>query len=126
MNEDQYTQEDIQRMGYDHTAMCCELTWRPAIDKYWEDLPIGADVQWKNHESQIEEVIKKAGYESEEGDRDFSPFEYTAKELNDLDEVVSWDPWEAFNKGVAQNINEWWEVNKGYVANYWEASIFLS
>ena len=39
-------------------------------------------------------------FESEANDRSYSPFEFTAKELNDLVEKKPYDVWELFEAGI--------------------------
>lgn len=38
--------------------------------------------------------------------RDYSPFEFTAKKLNDLQETADFDVWEVFENGINRGINQ--------------------
>lgn len=49
-------------------------------------------------------------YEVEENSRQFSPFEFTAKELNDLEETEDFEVWEAFELGIQDGIEEAWNT----------------
>ena len=85
----------------------------------WQDLPeIGAEipkhVDWvgygKVSKENIRDVWELLCAEAESNSRQFSPFEFTAKELNDLAETKPYDPWEVYDSAL----------QKGY-ARYWSA-----
>lgn len=61
----------------------------------------------------ITEIAFNQAYESESVDRDFSPFEFTARELNNIaawmdsvedDSIPYFDPWCAFDSGISDGI----------------------
>ena len=57
---------------------------------------------------------QSALFESETSDRDFSPFEFTAKEINDYYGTEEWLPdelWESFDSGIGDAIQAHVEAN---------------
>lgn len=53
--------------------------------------------------------------ESESINRDYSPFEWTAKELNDLNEKVEWDVWDVYNEAIQEGFKKvWTDAEKTY------------
>lgn len=59
--------------------------------------------------------------EAESNSRDYSPFEFTAKELNDLEAEVDWEVWDAYNDAVYEGFESVWREishvyrSRGYV-----------
>ncbi len=47
--------------------------------------------------------------EAEDNSRQYSPFEFTAKELNELEEVKDYDVWEIFEEGICMKFDSYWE-----------------
>lgn len=62
-------------------------------------------------EDNIQEVHEMLAFESESASRDYSPFEFTAHDLN-KDEDTSEERWEAFDAGIADGIRA--ELAKRY------------
>ena len=74
---------------------------------------------------ETEEKFKEECYETETNNRDYTPFEFTARELNDLDcefdlmaEKINnadnmlehlFEPWEEFDNGITKGINQYVE-----------------
>lgn len=91
---------DIYLAGYSRGWNCAS----------WQDIPeIGSTVRTDSDgEVEIEDennqadVMASLASESESANRDFSPFEFTAKELNDRED--SEDAWEAFDSGISDGI----------------------
>lgn len=79
----------------------------------WQDIPaIGSKlprhIDWEGvgpiqdaHDQA--DALSALAFDAESHDRDFSPFEFTAKELNDRED--SEDAWEAFEQGIADGIS---------------------
>ena len=92
---------DIYLAGYSRGWNCAS----------WQDMPeIGSTVR-TDAEGKVEiedendqaEVMASLASESESNDRSFSPFEFTAKELNDRED--SEDAWEAYDAGISDGIS---------------------
>lgn len=49
------------------------------------------------------DALQMLASESESSDRDFSPFEFTARDLNDRED--SEDAWQAFDEGISDGIS---------------------
>ena len=60
------------------------------------------------HAEETEEEFCDRVWEIEENDRQYSPFEFTANELNDLDDdpECEFEPWETFSDGMNQELEE--------------------
>lgn len=90
----------------------------------WQDLPeIGTEIkpfQVSNFigtietMSDAEEVFFCLAGEAESNDREYSPFEFTAKELNDLEETKPYDVWEVYENGISAGMIKNWKERKGY------------
>lgn len=88
----------------------------------WQDLPeigdtLPRDVDWVgigtvDDVNDAAEAFGMLAHAAEEHDRCFSPFEFTAKEINDRDDAD--DAWEAFDAGIQDGIAKCWEERKGY------------
>lgn len=91
---------DIYLAGYSRGWNCAS----------WQDVPeIGSTVR-TDAEGKVEiedendqaDVMASLASESESNDRSFSPFEFTAKELNDRED--SEGAWEAYDAGISDGI----------------------
>lgn len=81
----------------------------------WIDLPQIGSVVLTESDGRI--VITKENqadvwvslcYDAESNGRQYSPFEFTARELNDLHESKPYDVWEVFESGITEGINREW------------------
>jgi hypothetical protein len=90
------TKKEIYSMGYNRgygIASCREskdsefdgLDYNEARDKFMQDC-----------------------YEAEDNSRQFSPFEFTARELNDLIDTKPYDPWWVFDDGIYAGMDKGW------------------
>lgn len=92
---------DIYLAGYSRGWNCAS----------WQDIPeIGSTVRTDadgevdiEDENDQADVMSSLAFEAESNDRDFSPFEFTAKELNDRED--SEGAWEAFEAGISDGIS---------------------
>jgi len=86
------TKKEVFDRGYDRAI---------SIAQFVELVDLG-------HESIEAEIdaFEEAIYDIEMSNRDFSPFELTAKMLNDLDadDSIDFDPWEIFEEGIAAGV----------------------
>lgn len=77
----------------------------------WQDIPeigttVRTDAEGKvsiEDENDQADVMQSLASEAEGNDRDFSPFEFTAKELNDREDYEA--AWEAFDAGISDGIS---------------------
>jgi hypothetical protein len=83
----------------------------------WCDLPeIGQEiprhVDWVGYREvtaeNLRDVWEMYCHESESNDRQFSPFEMTAHDLNELADSKPYDPWEIFEDGIRAGISAYW------------------
>ena len=90
----------------------------------WNDLPeIGSSVDkaidWFGIDT-IETVSDAADYFmmvcsiAEDYSRQYSPFEFTAKELNELQESKDYDVWQVFEDGIQDGFLKNWKERKSY------------
>lgn len=111
------TREEIVEKGYYHCQGIPEHNWRDAVDKSVEE----------NTEdfSEVEDYYNNLCYEAELGSREYSPFEFTPRDLNDLenDESIDFEVWEAFEEGISKYIEEYWNENEWEIRGYFEELI---
>jgi hypothetical protein len=62
------------------------------------------------------EVFHSQAYEAELNDRQFSPFEFTAADLNAVDGTADFEVWEVFEEGISDGIHAEWESRKAFYA----------
>lgn len=108
------TKKEICEAGYDRGFNIAS----------WNDLPeIGVEVPAFTLDNFIgiiedindaEEVFREICYEAESNNRQFSPFEFECKELNDLDEKKPYDVWEVYKDGIQRGIFANWKSRKDY------------
>lgn len=108
------TAEDVFEMGRDQAEGCPEHNWHDAVDEYLGKYADSDDFDtrskfWERHQAGIEDAIAGAAWEAEENSRQFSPWEFECKELNDLQEHVEFDVWEAYQDGINDYVNAWIE-----------------
>lgn len=101
------TKQAIRSRGY-------QRGWNVAS---WCDLPeIGMEIpkhiDWVGYDTvdadNRRDVWEMYYNESESNDRQFSPFEFTAHELNELAETKPYDPWQIFEDGLRAGIAAYW------------------
>lgn len=79
----------------------------------WTDIPdldeIDGCADWcgacETNSERAECIMREAASESESINRDFSPFEFTAHEINSLPEFESEEAWEDFDEGISEGID---------------------
>lgn len=98
--------------GRDRGILIAECADMPkigqSIDKY--DLPNFEGVI-KNIED-CQEVFMGSCFESETENRQFTPFEFTAAEINGHEEFEAAELWEEFDSGITDGISETWEKQR--------------
>ena len=100
------TRREIYNAGKDHMEGCPENNWRYAVDEYIEgsDSP---DPSWEDAKDEIFEKVRDHSYDAEQNSRQFSPWEFTAKELNGLQDTKPYDVWEVYDEGISAYMNQW-------------------
>lgn len=81
----------------------------------WCDMPqvgdrIDKNIDWIGYgdtvtDDNIRDYHETIAFVSEENDRQYSPFEFTAHEINELGEWQSDSAWQAFDDGIAAGIH---------------------
>ena len=101
------TTKDAYERGFERGFNCAS----------WQDLP---EIGWKipRHidyvgysvvdEENQGDVWEMMCFESESGARDFSPFEFTAHDLNEIADSKPYDVWEVFDNGITAGIRSYW------------------
>ena len=90
----------------------------------WQDLPeIGTIIrpfELEEFEGPVEdvedarEVFLATCCSAENSNREFTPFEFTCKDLNDLQEKKPYDVWEVFEYAIGNGFRDNWESRKSY------------
>ena len=98
------TKQEIRNMGFDRGRNIAS----------WVDLPeigqvIPKDIDWVGYcdvskENQYDVWVMYCN-ESESLDRQNSPFEFTAHDLNEIADSKPYDPWDVFESGIAAGIS---------------------
>jgi hypothetical protein len=97
------TRQDIRNEGFRRGQNVASWVDMPAIgtelqpDIDW----IGLDIVTEANQYEAWEMLCN---EAESNDRQSSPFEQTAHELNELAETKPYDPWEVFEDGIRAGI----------------------
>lgn len=112
MNFTTATLDEIREAGRD---------WGYSIAS-WQDLPeigqkVPRELDWVGigaveHIEDAAEVFEMLCNAAEENARCYSPFEFTAKELNDRED--SDEAWEAFDEGTCEGYAKNWNERKSY------------
>lgn len=97
------------------------MIWQSGFDRgqcvaSWMDIPnigevLPKHIDWLGigtieHEHEQADAFFMLCHDAEENGRDFSPFEFTARELNELQESKDYDVWEVFEAGILAEWNE--------------------
>jgi len=111
------TKQEIFNEGYDRGYSIAS----------WQDLPeIGTEIKPFtlpnfigpiNDIHDAAEVFIESCCEAEANDRQFSPFEFTAKELNEMENSKPYDVWEEFEDGITAGFEANWLERKHYYEN---------
>ena len=95
----------IYQAGYDRGQAVASWINTPEIGvEYWTESE-GRIVATRENAA---DVWFSCCYDAESNGRQYTPFEFTAKELNDLQEEKKYDVWDTFEAGIeAGFIAEW-------------------
>lgn len=102
MTNERITTEDARNAGLERGRTIASWAEMPEAGKTYRTESDG-DVTVES-KADAETVMLSACYETESNDRQFSPFELTAYELNEQDD--SEELWEAFEDGISDGIAE--------------------
>lgn len=100
------TKQEIKEWGYNHAQGIPENNY----DRPFEHC-IEQGFNWENDQELIQGTAFNEFYEAESNSRQFSPFEFTAKDLNDMRDDKPYDVWEVFEEGIDKYYREWWKEN---------------
>ena len=95
--------KEVYKLGYDRGFNIANLQNMPQIGTKVETEDFTGIIEDK---FDIETVFYPLCYEAETIDRDYTPFEFTAKKLNDSDETADFEVWDEFEKGITDGIKE--------------------
>ncbi len=97
------TKKEIKTKGYYWMRTIPENNYRKPFQHCIEQ-----GFSWDEEEVFIKEAAFNEFFEAEQNQRQFTPFEFTARELNELAETESYDPWEVFEEGCDAYCEQWW------------------
>lgn len=116
------TKEQIKDKAISMIDGAVENNWKDAVVDCCNDgwaLWSGTEVEL--NECKPEDLIGSVGawifdaaMETEENNRQYSPFEFFAYDMNALanDEECKYDPWEYYEECMGEYLNEWLDDNK--------------
>ena len=62
---------------------------------------------------ELKEIFFSQCSDAESGNRDFSPFEFTAAELNRWEEAADFEVWDSYDAGIQEGFNlVWMEIEE--------------
>ncbi len=97
------TKKDIFDSGFQrgvNVALWCEI---PDIG---EEIKIDGEGIIDVTKDNLFDTCMSLCFESEANDRQYSPFEFTAKELNDIEEKKPYDVWNVFETGIYKGFKQ--------------------
>lgn len=101
------TKKDIYNAGFMRGYNCASWQDMPELGKtYWTESDGRIEVETK---ADAEAVFMDACSQAEAGSRDYSPFEFTAKDLNELAETKPYDVWQVFEEGIYKGFVKSWK-----------------
>jgi hypothetical protein len=98
------TKQDIKEWGYGHAQGIPENNYKEPFEHCVEQ-----GSKWPDDQEFIQSTAFNEFYDAESNSRQFSPFEFTAKELNDMTDSKPYDPWGVFEEGIHKYFREWWK-----------------
>jgi len=98
------TRDEVYEMGRERGGNVASWTDIPEVGS-----PIDTFLDWQGlgdvvTEDNQADYMEMLAFAAESNSRDFSPFEFTANELNGLEETADFEVWEAFDEGIADGI----------------------
>lgn len=106
------TKEEVYAMGFSRGQEIARHV--PYLEKGPLDSNTARELGITDVESlaDVEMVFYHHAGESESCNRDYSPFEFTAKELNDLEQEVEWEVWDVYNDAIQEGFKTVWEQHE--------------
>jgi hypothetical protein len=99
------TKRDIYQSGFDRGFSIASWQDIPAIG-YRVPRYYNCIVETVNDNTDREDAFYCLCYMAEENNRSYSPFEFTAKDLNDLQESKPYDVWQVFDDGISSGMRK--------------------
>jgi hypothetical protein len=100
------TKQEIYKAGFNRGFNIASWVDMPeigsSIDKYIDWQGLGSTVTEEN----LADYMETLAFESESMNREYSPFEFTAHDLNEMSETKPYDVWEVFESGIAAGIRK--------------------
>jgi len=94
--------EDAYLRGFDRGYTCASYQDLPEIGEEIDE--IDCDVSLVESDDDRADVLSHRAYEGESNNRQYTPFEFTAKEFNDTGERYAEALWSAFDEGIGDGI----------------------
>jgi hypothetical protein len=88
--------KSIYAMGFHHG-------YSIAINSVFEE----AEFKDLDYDAARDKYMQECG-DAEENSREFTPFEFTARDLNDLIDVKPYDPWEVYDDAIYAGFTKGW------------------
>jgi phosphoglycolate phosphatase-like HAD superfamily hydrolase len=102
---------EVKKLGFEWADGIGQEQLASALEKYGSE---GQD--------EVEMEYYEQCYGTEDNARQYSPFEHTARVLNDLaDQDIDFEPWDAFQCGISNRFEEYFEANYETAYGLWLA-----
>jgi len=99
------TKQEIKEWGYNHAQGIPENNFTEPFEHCIEQ-----GFKWDDDQDSIQSAAFDEFYDAESNSRQFSPFEFTAKALNDMEDDKPYDVWAVFEEGIDKYFREWWKT----------------
>lgn len=118
------TPHDIREKGKDQATGCIEENYWDAVHSAVSELQESGSLEdWPTDQDHVCDAVLSAAYSGESNSRQFSPWEFECNELNELQETVEWDVWEAYETGISEYFETWISENMDEIKNTYEEAL---
>lgn len=100
------TKQEIYEAGFERGYNVASWVDVPEIGS-----PIDKCIDWVGYgdvvtEENVQDYMETCAFEAESNGRQYSPFEFTANELNEMEDSKPYDVWQVFEDGIAAGIRK--------------------
>ncbi len=107
------TKREIYKLGFERGFNVASWTDLPEIGE-----KLCRSIDWAGigeiTTENVAEAFEMLCHGAESNGRDFSPFEFTAHQMNELEDKKPYDVWEIFDNGIAAGIRKNWKARKNF------------
>jgi len=98
--------KEIYEEGRDRGESIASYQDFPEIGEEIDDHDL--DIKIVEDKNDQEVVFLHRCWQAEENNRQFSPFEFTASDLNDAQQIKPYDVWDVYEEGIRVGFNKEW------------------